>query len=376
MSVVMEIARSLLFPNREQHAIPVMDGAYSPNNLLEELPAVRAELSSPDDVAAGDAGALFVTSGRRLLRLDGESFAEAAVIVEFEAPISALACLADGSFVVGLNGAGLRHVDAAGRTVSKVDQFNGTPLRCVTAIAEDPQRGGVYFTVGSSRHDAEDWVWDLMERNRSGALGYWPPDADSAEVLLDKLAYANGVQVEDSGESLLFTQSWNHCLARYRLSGGAHSGFDLVIDNMPGYPARIAAASGGGHWLALFAMRTQLVELVLKERAFASEMMRTLEPALWIRPALKTAGSHLEPLQGGGIKKLGIRKPWAPPRSYGLVLRLDGDCEALYSLQSRVDGKNHGVTAAREIGSRLFVVSKGNDRILVQDLEARELNHA
>ena len=104
--------------------------------------------------------------------------------------------------------------------------------------------------------------------------------------------------------------------------------------------------------------------------------MRTLEPALWIRPALKTAGSHLEPLQGGGIKKLGLRKPWAPPRSYGLVLRLDGDCEALYSLHSRVDGKNHGITAAREIGGRLFVVSKGNDRLLVQDLEAREVNHA
>lgn len=372
MSASLEILRSLLFPNREQHAIPALDGAYSPNSRLEALRALEMELSAPDDIAAGDGDALFVASGRRLLRLAAAEPGEAAAVVEFEAPISALARLADGSFVVGLNGAGLRHVAADGETLAGIERVNDAPLRCVTAIAEDRRRGGVYFTVGSSRHDAEDWVWDLMERNRSGVLGYWAADAGRAEVLLDGLAYPNGVQVEDGGESLLFTQSWSHSLARYRLDGGARRDFDLVIDNMPGYPARIAAANGGGHWLALFAMRTQLVELVLKERAFAHEMMRGLDPAFWIRPALRTTGSHLEPLQGGGIKKLGIRKPWAPPRSYGLLLRLDADCEPVFSLHSRVDGKNHGITAAREIGNRLFVVSRGNDRILVHDLQAQE----
>ena len=376
MSASLDILGSLLFPNREQHAIPALDGAYAPNSRLEELPALGPELAAPDDIAAGDGGALFAASGRRLLRLSAAQPGAAAVVVEFEAPISALDRLADGSFVVGLNGVGLRHLAPGGETLSRIDRVNDAPLRCVTAVAEDRRRGGVYFTVGSSRHDAEDWVWDLMERNRSGLLGYWPPDAGRAEVLLDGLAYPNGVQVEDGGESLLFTQSWSHSLARYRLDGGARRDFDLVIGNMPGYPARIAAAGGGGHWLALFAMRTQLVELVLKERAFAREMMASVDPALWIRPALRTTGSHLEPLQGGGIKKLGIRKPWAPPRSYGLVVRLDEHCEPVSSLHSRVDGRNHGISAAREFDGRLFVVSKGNDRILVHEPEPREPVHA
>lgn len=147
---------------------------------------------------------------------------------------------------------------------------------------------------------------------------------------------------------------------------------EILIDNMPGYPARIAPAAGGGHWLAVFAMRTQLIELVLREAQFRREMMRSVEPELWIRPALKTTGSYLEPLQGGGIKKLGIRKPWAPPRSYGLVVRLDASCEPVFSLHSRVDGSNHGVMAAREIGNRLFVAAKGNDRLLVDRLQAED----
>lgn len=368
MSLAQEILRSLVFPNREQHAIPALDGAYLPNSALDSLPMLGSGLDAPDDIAAGD-GALFIASGRRLLRLDPRNNAAVTPVVEFEAPITAMTRLADGGFVVALNGAGVHHIDSGGTQRAKLDQLAGAPLRSVTAIAEDLSRGGVYFTVGSTLHDAEDWVWDLMEGNRAGQLAYWPPNADRAEVLLDRLAYPNGLEVEEGGASLLFTQSWNHSLARYRLAGGpGPRSFEVVIDNMPGYPARIAPARGGGHWLALFALRTQLVELVLKEAAFRRDMMASVDPILWIRPALRTLGSHLEPLQGGGIKKLGIRKPWAPPRSYGLVVRLDSQCEPLRSFHSRVDGRQHGIMAAREIDDHLYVVAKGNDCVLVQNL--------
>ena len=58
-------------------------------------------------------------------------------------------------------------------------------------------------------------------------------------------------------------------------------------------------------------------------------------------------------MQIGSVKALGIQKPWAPPRSYGLVIRLGEDGKPLYSLHSRVDGINHGVVAALELGSDL-----------------------
>ena len=57
-------------------------------------------------------------------------------------------------------------------------------------------------------------------------------------------------------------------------------------------------------------------------------------------------------------------KPWAPPRSYGLVVRLDTNLQPLYSLHSRVGGRNHGVVAAVEKGDDLFVLCKGAGRIL------------
>jgi hypothetical protein len=61
---------------------------------------------------------------------------------------------------------------------------------------------------------------------------------------------------------------------------------------------------------------------------------------------------------------MGIMKPWAPPRSYGLVIRLAADGSPRYSLHSRADGVNHGIVAAVECGGDLVMIAKGPGRIL------------
>jgi len=91
---------------------------------------------------------------------------------------------------------------------------------------------------------------------------------------------------------------------------------------------------------------------------------KEIDPRYWIAPALTSGNTFLEPLQGAHLKMRGIHKPWAPPRSYGLVMRLSPNGLIQYSLHSRVDGKNHGVVAAVECQGTLFVLAKGRQRIL------------
>ena len=134
---------------------------------------------------------------------------------------------------------------------------------------------------------------------------------------------------------------------------------ERVIPNLPGYPARLGPAAGGGFWLSIFALRTHLIEFVLREDDFRDEMMRTITPDYWIAPALATSGDALEPMQSGSIKALGVQKPWAPPRSYGLIARIDDVGEVVESLHSRVGGRYHGVTAARDAAQGLVAISKG-----------------
>lgn len=360
MLAPMELLRGILYGERAKHPIPPMDGALSPNSRLDELEVLDYNLSAPDDVAGDGNNGLLVNSERRLLALGGNN--EVRSVAIFDSPVSAFARLPDGDLVVGLDGGGLVHLDARGRPLHTAATLDGRPLTGITAVTSDGDTG-VYFTIGSTRHNAADWVRDLMECNRNGLLGHWIPGHDPQCWRRD-LAFPNGVLMDNDGQHLVITEGWAHSVSRYQIQGSILGEKQTLIDNLPGYPSRISAAGGGGYWLAVFAMRTQLVEMVLHDQAFKQDMMRSLAPELWIRPALASTGSHLEPLQMGGVRKLGIRKAWAPPRSYGLVLRVDNSGEVTESMHSRVGGHCHGVTAAREINGRLLIVSRGSNRLL------------
>ncbi|MDN5873625.1 MAG: strictosidine synthase family protein [Sinobacteraceae bacterium] len=366
MLAAMETIRGLLKGERLSHPIPPMDGALSPNDRLDVLETLDLDVRVPDDVSTDGRGGLLVSSETSLLAIHADGTGTS--LATFETPISAFSRLTDGSLVVAVDDDGLHHVDAQGQSLATARKLDGAILAGVTALTPDGH-GGVYFTVGSTRYRAGEWVRDLMEGNRNGLLGHWIPGCEPT-LLRDGLAFPNGVLAEAGGHRLLITESWTHSVSRYSIEGGALGSPQTLIGNLPGYPARIGAASGGGYWLAIFAMRTQLVELILRDKPFKRDMMRSLDPEFWIRPALSSSGSHLEPLQIGGIRRLGISKPWAPPRSYGLVLRIDGEGEVIDSMHSRTDGRHHGITAVREIDGRLVIVSRGNHRLLVAPLES------
>ncbi len=115
--------------------------------------------------------------------------------------------------------------------------------------------------------------------------------------------------------------------------------------------------------MSFFALRTQLTEFVLREHAFRTRMMANVPPHLWVGPTLGGSFDYREPTQIGRIKKLGIQKPWAPPRSYGLVARLDASGRAIESFHSRTSGEFHGVTSVALDEDRVLVASKGHGKI-------------
>jgi hypothetical protein len=98
-------------------------------------------------------------------------------------------------------------------------------------------------------------------------------------------------------------------------------------------------------------------------------MLVEIDPRYWIAPALSSGHSFLEPLQGASVKQMGVLKPWAPPRSYGLVLRVDATGQVIGSLHSQVDGRHHGITGLVEHAGRLHVASKGAGRLLAVSTE-------
>lgn len=342
--------------------VPVMDGAFKPNDEIDRF-AVVDTFDAPQDIASGP-GFLLVADGRRLLRLEGSDTPRE--IARFDDVVTAVTVLKDDGIAVAVGGREIRLVGGAfGGTTLRTDGY--TPLHAVNALAADGA-GRLVVTDASVDNPVDRWNFDLMELRRSGRVFRFDLAGETVELLADGLGHPFGVAVVDQG-SLLVSEAWKH----HVLNVGALGNTTPVLDNLPGYPSRLVPASSGGFWLTVFLARTLLVEFVLREHAYRKRMITEVDPRYWIAPLLLSGQSHLEPMQRAGVKQMGILKPWSPPRSYGLVVRLDADFQPLYTLHSRIGGADyHGVTAAAEHDGKLYLLARGPRRLLAANLSVVE----
>jgi Strictosidine synthase len=331
--------------------VPSFDGVLKPNQLLETALTV-ANFDAANDLAS-DGSALYVADGPVLLRFDGQAAHE---IRRFDREITAVCCLWGGRLAVALDGREVRVFPSAAGTAADVS-FGETGMNAVNALSAGPV-GTLLATDGSRAQPFARWAHDLMEKGRTGRLLSLDPTTRSVREIASGLAFAFGAC--QAGAEILVSESWRHRVVALSADGRKRA----ALDNLPAYPSRISPAASGGFWLTAFVARTQLVEFVLRESAYRRRMMKEIAPEFWIAPRLRSGHSFEEPMQGAHIKTMGVIKPWAPPRSYGLVIRLNAQGAPLYSLHSRVDGFNHGVVSAVEADRALYVLAKGPGRLL------------
>ncbi|TPL95742.1 hypothetical protein [Mesorhizobium sp. B2-3-12] len=330
--------------------IPPLDGAFRPNTRLDDA-AAFAELSEPDNLLASS-DRLLASSGNAVYSLAVGS--EPKVVETFPSPITALALSRSGELTVALESGKL---SISGKEISLP-----AGVSCITALAY-AEDGTLWLANGSAEHAPSQWAADLMKKGASGSL--WERDAAGGEFrkLAGDIAFPYGLH--PLGGDVLVSESWRHQLVRFDGTTGNRS---TVLTHLPGYPARLAPAADGGAWLTLFAPRNRLIEFVLQETHYRQDMIGQVPPAYWIAPALASNRSFLEPLQCGGIRTMGIHKPWSPSRSYGLVVRLDQNMQPQFSLHSRANGTRHGICSVAEWDGRLLIASKGGDCVLAVDL--------
>ncbi|MCA0033984.1 hypothetical protein [Mesorhizobium sp. B263B2A] len=329
--------------------IPPLDGAFRPNTRLDDAPAF-AELTEPDNLlVSGDR--LLASSGNAIYSLAAET--EPKVVETFSSPITALALSPLGELTVGLENGKLL---IGGQEISLP-----AGVRCITALAY-AEDGTLWLANGSTDHTPSQWAADLMKKGASGSLWKRDPAGGDFRKVAGDLAFPYGLH--PVGRDILVSESWRHQLIRLDGATGSRA---TVLTHLPGYPARLSRSADGGAWLTLFAPRNRLIEFVLQETHYRQDMIDQVPPAYWIAPALASSRSFLEPLQCGGIRTMGIHKPWSPSRSYGLVVRLDQRMQPQFSLHSRANGTRHGICSVAEKGGELLIASRGGDCILSVD---------
>lgn len=324
--------------------VPPLDGALRPNRALDEA---RKRYALPDvDCLAVVGGKLLASAGDTVFALDGRGKWKPHVKAEGQI-----------TGICAIEKAGLAVATANGAVFVSGGPFDGkrfdTGIKCPTAIVEDD--GALYLASGSATNSPDEWQRDLLECNATGSLWHITLSSGETEQIAGGLAWPAGLAID--GKSLVVSEAWKHRLMRFDLAEPGKP--ETLYYDLPGYPGHISQAAGGW-WLAVFAPRSQLVEFVLREPVYRRRMLSEVEPQFWVSPKLRTGRSFYEPLQGGGVKHLGVLKPWAPTMSAGLSVRLDNDFQPVASLQSRSDGFAHGVTSVCELNGETYVAAHGD----------------
>ena len=159
-----------------------------------------------------------------------------------------------------------------------------------------------------------------MEKNASGSVWRIEP-ASGARTRNWRESWPTLMAFSRKADSIVVSESWRSALTR--ISPGASGRNEPVLENLPAYPSRLSRDADNTIWLALFAPRSQLVEFVLSEDRYRRRMISEIDADYWVAPCLRAGRTPLEPTQQGGVKQLGVLKPWSPTWSYGLVARLD-----------------------------------------------------
>lgn len=345
-------------------SIPPLDGALEPNTLLDDAPLALTSIA-PDNLIEVQ-GKLFYSENSTVCALDWlDGALHSKAVHEFSSHVVALAASPSGGMAVALAD-GTLHIRGGQFDGVHLKQFDGAPLKNISAMAFESD-GSLLLCQGSAVHGPESWQRDLLQWGATGSV--WRVDLakQKTHCVAKGLAYPYGITPTANG-SMVVSEAWRHRLLRIS-NDGAQA---VVLDQLPGYPARLSAAPGGGWWLSMFAPRNQLVEFVLREKDFREKMMVEVQLEHWIVPTLSPASSFLEPLQGGELKQLGKLKPWAPTRSYGLVVQLDEDFNPVRSIHSRANGRRHGVTSCIATGGMLWVTSRGGDVVVGVDLSTSQ----
>ncbi len=307
-------------------------GAHAPNERLKKMETFSfAPHFGPEDITGDAEGNIYtVSKGGELLKIDAER--NISILARLGGRPLGIEPTTDGSLVVANAGVGLQLVTASGKTAVLTRKVAGTPIFYADDVAVDDD-GMVYFSDASTHFDPRKFngtfaasQLDIMEHDPNGRLLSYNPETGETEILIDKLSFANGVAVDESGTFLLVAETGAYRIWKYWLKGPKRGQKEAIAENLPGFPDNINRGQDGRFWVGLVSARIPLVDK-LSDKPFIRKMVSRL-PASF-RPDA-TSSSHL--------------------------IAIDGDGKVLIDLQG-TDIPMNSITGAYETDTDLFVSS-------------------
>ena len=255
----------------------------------------------PEDIVVDGDGLVFTGVGDgHILRVDPGS-GRVETVADIGGRPMGIELLDDGLLVCDAD-RGLLRVDATtGAHEVLCTEAAGAPFRfCNNAtVARD---GTIYFTDSSQHFGVAHWSGDLFEHSGTGRLLRRDPGG-AVDVLLEGMDFANGVALAADESFLAVAETSGYRIRRLSLTGERAGTFDVLVDNLPGFPDNMARGTDGLLWVAMASPRNPLLDLllprppVLRRAVWAvPERLQPVAKTVWVM-ALDDHGRVVRDLQ-------------------------------------------------------------------------------
>ncbi|XP_046364773.2 adipocyte plasma membrane-associated protein-like [Haliotis rufescens] len=164
----------------------------------------------------------------------------------------------DGYLIVADAYLGLFQVNVATGDVHQIyssqDPINGQKPQFLNDldIASD---GTIYFSDSSTRWGRRENRYCVMEAEETGRVMSFDPTTHAMSLLMEGLAFANGVQLSSDEDFLLVCETTKARIWRYWLKGSKAGQKEVFMENLPGLPDNIRRNRRGTFWVGFATVR-------------------------------------------------------------------------------------------------------------------------
>lgn len=135
----------------------------------------------------------------------------------------------------------------------------GSPFSFANGVEIDQETGVVYFTETSTKFPRREFLNIVISGDATGRLLKYDPNSNEVQVLVDGLAFPNGLLLSEDGSYLLLAETSSGKIYRYWLKTAKESTLEELVQ-LPGFPDNIKASPRGGFWVGLHGKRGKIAE--------------------------------------------------------------------------------------------------------------------
>ena len=249
---------------------PGYTGDYASNTRLSDLDHIAlGEYHGPEDIISHE-GYIYASSQDGVILKIDPIAKTSAVLADTQGRPLGMEMDAQDNLIVADAYLGLLSISLSGEITLLTDRVGPSPI----LYADDVDIGAdgtIYFTDASTRFGArasqstlDASLLELMEHGRTGRLLAYNPRDKSTRIIARGFSFANGVAI-DSEQSVFMVETGRYRVLRVFVSGPKTGQYEVVIDNLPGFPDNINRGGADNDrqdtfWLGLVSPRSDWLD--------------------------------------------------------------------------------------------------------------------